>query len=324
VTRARYRLSLCALYIAALAWTADVNALMAGVAPDSPAARADPNLATSEFAGVGAIVIGGNTYSGVVIAPQYVLTAGHVGAAGAASAMSFVLNLSASPWTSRVESVSIYPTYSFPYDDLAVLKLSTPVPVTVPVYPLFTGTAATGLQLVLAGYGGSGNGDVGVTVGSNSAVKRTGGNIIDALQAAIDSSGLQSRFFVYDFDGPTGTGPAGGATIGNSVETLVAPGDSGGPSFVRYAGHLQVFGINTFVSPAVSGGTNDYKFGMLGGGIVASDPRFSTWLQGATNGTLGGNSSDSGNAPVPAWALAILASGLLIFSNRRRVADRAP
>jgi hypothetical protein len=63
---------------------------MAGVTPDSPAARSDPNVAASEFAGVGAIVIGGNTYSGVVIARQHVLTAGHVGSAGAASAMSFV------------------------------------------------------------------------------------------------------------------------------------------------------------------------------------------------------------------------------------------
>jgi hypothetical protein len=129
----------------------------------------------------------------VVIAPQYVLTAGHVGSAGAASAMSFVLNFSSSPWTSSVESVSIYPTYSFPYDDLAVLKLSNPAPAAVPVYPLFTGTAATGLQFLLAGYGSSGNGDVGVTIGANSTVKRTGGNIIDALQATLDSSGWNAR-----------------------------------------------------------------------------------------------------------------------------------
>ena len=321
--RTHYRVSLCALCIPALASTADVSALMAGVTPDTPAARIDPNVATSEFAGVGAIVIGGSTYSGVVIAPQYVLTAAHVGTAGAASAMSFVLNFSSSPWTSSVESVSVYPTYSFPYDDLAVLKLSTPVPGAVPVYPLFTGTTATGLQLVLAGYGSSGNGDVGVTVGAASTVKRTGGNIIDALQTTLDNSGLQSRFYVYDFDGPTGAGPTGGPTIGNSLETLVAPGDSGGPSFIRNAGQLQLFGINTFVSPSVSGAPTDYKFGMLGGGIAASDLRFFAWLQEATNGTLGGASSDSGNAPIPGWAVAVLAVGLLSLSNLRRSTGNA-
>jgi hypothetical protein len=79
------------------------------------------------------------------------------------------------------------------------------------------------------------------------------------------------------------------------------------------------------VSPAVSGALIDYKFGMLGGGIVASDPRFAAWLQGATNGTLGGASSDSGNAPIPGWAVVILAVGLLSFSNlRRSTGERAP
>ncbi len=61
-------------------------ALMAGAAPDSAAARVDTNVATSPFAGVAAISINGSTYSGVVIARQYILTAGHVAGAGAASA----------------------------------------------------------------------------------------------------------------------------------------------------------------------------------------------------------------------------------------------
>jgi Trypsin len=312
------RLASVAISFAALAWAADALALMAGVAPDSPAARIDPNVATSKLAGVGAIVFNGGTYSGVVIARQYVLTAGHVGAGAAPSAMSFILNLTSTPWISGVESVSVYPTFNFPYDDLAVLKLSTPVPENVPIYPMFTGTATTGLQFVLAGYGSSGNGNVGVTVAASSTVKRSGGNVIDVLQAAVDSSGQQSRFYIYDFDGPTGSGPLGGPTIGNSVETLVAPGDSGGPAFVSVAGNLHLFGINTFVSPAVSGGTVNYEFGTYGGGIVASDARFSAWLQSATNATMPGDSIDTGNAPLPLWSLLILGGGMLGIAHVRR------
>jgi len=119
------------------------------------------------------------------------------------------------------------------------------------------------------------------------AVKRTGTNVVDALQLTIDSSGLTSRFYIYDFDGPTGNGSSGGPTTGNTSETLVAVGDSGGPSFVRNGNVLQLFGINTFVSAPAAGASVNYQFGTIGGGIVASEPRFASWLQTATNGTLG-------------------------------------
>ncbi|MGL1311187.1 hypothetical protein ACSTKO_24475, partial [Vibrio parahaemolyticus] len=85
---------------------------------------------------------------------------------------------------------------------------------------------------------------MGVTVSASSSVKRTGTNVVDALQQTLDTSGLISRFYVYDFDGPTGNGSLGGPTLGNSTETLVAVGDSGSPAFVRSGNSLQLFGIN--------------------------------------------------------------------------------
>jgi len=297
-----------------------VAALMAGAAPDSAAARIDANVATSPFAGVAAISINGAIYSGVVIAPQYILTAGHVAAAGAAAAMQVTLNPGPTAWTSAVIAATTYPTYSFPYDDLAILQLATPVPANVPVYTLYAGSLHPGLVLTLAGYGASGNGDVGVSVGPAPQVKRSGRNSLDAVGTKLDNSGLISSFFEYDFDGPTGTGPLGGPTLGNTVETLVAYGDSGGPAFVTVGSTLQLLGINTFAAPAVANQPVTYTFGEYGGGIVAADPRFAAWLQATTAGTLGTSNSGATDAdgPLPAWSYLLLGGALLLAGHRAR------
>lgn len=52
--------------------------IMAGAPPDSPAARIDPNTTSSPWSGVGSVVVNGAPYSGVVVAPNFVLTAAHV------------------------------------------------------------------------------------------------------------------------------------------------------------------------------------------------------------------------------------------------------
>jgi len=63
--------------------------------------------------------VGGAPLSGVVIASQFVLTAGHVVAGQSAANIRFALNLGAAQWVAEVISVTVYPSYSFPYDDLA-------------------------------------------------------------------------------------------------------------------------------------------------------------------------------------------------------------
>jgi hypothetical protein len=290
--------------------------MMAGAPPDSPAARIDANVGSSAFAGVAAISINGSTFSGVVIAPRYVLTAGHVAAAGSGGAITVLLNQGATPWSTTIVSATTYPSYSFPYDDLAILQLAAPVPAGVPVYPMYNGPLQTGLELVLAGYGESGNGNVGVSIGPSTAVKRTGANALDELTTTLDTSGLTSRFFVYDFDGPTGNGGLGGGTLGNGIETMVAVGDSGGPAFVRVSTGLQVLGINTFAASPVANQAPTYTFGNLGGGIVAADPRFAAWLQTTTQGTMPAatSSSNDTDGPLPPWSYLLLGAALLAMS----------
>jgi secreted trypsin-like serine protease len=287
-------------------------ALMAGQAPDSAAARVNPN-SDPTWSGVGSVVVNGAPLSGVVIAGRFVLTAAHVVSGAQTNALQFVLNLGATQWTSPIESVVIHPTYRFPYDDLAVLKLATPVPPSVPLYRMYTGAQTTGLTLLLVGYGASGNGDVGVNAAASSSVKRTGANVLDALQSTVDASGHTSRFFLDDFDGPTGNGASGGPTVGNTLETVVAVGDSGSPVFVRNGSTPQLFGISNLVT-SPTGGTVNYEFGTVGGGIIASDSRFSAWLQTATEGTLG--SPAQVDAPLPLWSGVALAFVLVTLSMR--------
>jgi hypothetical protein len=54
----------------------------------------------------------------------------------------------------------------------------------------------------------------------------------------------------------------------------------------------------------------NYQFETLGGGIVASDPRFAGWLQSSTAGTLGQGSSTA-DGPLPLWSSVLLALLLL-------------
>jgi hypothetical protein len=249
-----------------------------------------------------------------VIAPQYILTAGHVAGAGSAAAMQVILNAGATPWSTTVVKATTYPTFSFPYDDLGILQLAAPVPAGVPIYPLYAGPLQDGLILVLAGYGASGNGNVGPSVGAAPNVKRTGSNTLDELTTTLDTSGLTSSFFVYDFDGPTGNGPLGGPTLGNASETMVAAGDSGGPSFILVGSSLQLLGINTFAASPVANQAVTYTFGDLGGGIVAADPRFAAWLQATTQGTMPTTDGNYTDGPLPLWSYILLGGLLLVVT----------
>lgn len=300
--------------LAALLHGMPAHALMAGAPPDTPAARVDPNTTTSAWSGVGAVVVNGGTYSGVVVAPRFVLTAAHV-SGGQPAAVQFVLNFGGSQThVIQAQAITRYPTQSFPYDDLALIELSAAVPAGVAIYPLAREPLTSAQQITLVGYGGSGNGNVGVSVNSSPAVKRVGGNVIDVVETTLDTSGRSSLFYLYDFDGPTGNGAFGGPTRGNAIETLVAGGDSGSPAFLGSAGNYRLVGINTFVLNPVAGEPNHQRFGMAGGGMLLTRPEFLSWID-ATTGYTGG----SVDIPtLPEWALvcAMLLFGMIALRSR--------
>lgn len=269
-----------------IGWPLGAGAIMAGVPPDSPEARVDPNAATSPWAGVGSVIVNGSPYSGVVIGPRHVLTAAHV--AGDPARTRFQLNVGGeATHVLAVARVHRHPGFQHfdpqrPRDDVAVLILAEDIPAGVPIYPLHRGDIEPGTALTFVGYGASGRGDKGVSTGARAGVKRVGRNTADAFGQ--DAFGIK-RVFVFDFDGPGAANLMGGDGLGNSVESVFSGGDSGGPSFLCEdgagerctGGRWVVAGINTFVSTVAGRSGKIGTFGTLGGGMLVS--AYADWIE---------------------------------------------
>lgn len=255
-----------------------------GSPPDSPANRVDPNTVTSPFGGVGSVkVVSGGTFlgSGTAITPFHVLTAAHLfdldnnGTIDVAPAnVTFNLNFGGDLSHQIVASaLHIHPQYTgfnnpVVNDDIAIITLSAPLPVGVPIYPLYLNPLAAGTTLTLVGYGRSGDGISGYTTGPSFTVKRKGENNADLFFVDDEGSGVK-EVFIFDFDGPTGNGFLGGPTLGNDRETTLGPGDSGGPAFVLVGSTLFLAGVNTFTA-TFTGGPAAPLFGSGGGGMIVS------------------------------------------------------
>ncbi|MEC5384227.1 trypsin-like serine protease [Uliginosibacterium sp. H3] len=302
-----------------------LSAMMAGTAPDSPASRVDAIVANSDWSGAVAIRTGGNVYSGVLLGDHHVLTAAHIasGAVAKPEELKVIINVPGEASVIAASRIDVFPGYDFPYNDLALIHLAKSAPAEALRYRVQDAPIKPGASIItLVGYGGSGQGDTGVSTGSNESIRRIGENVVDALPDRIDASGRSSAFYLYDFDGPTGTGPLGGITLGNARETMVAGGDSGSPAFVTSAGRIVVMGINTFATPLGTGSAITYTFGQGGGGMRLSDPKFISWLRTASGNEVRLASEPVGQLEgmlVPALAGAGAAgSALLALMLKRR------
>lgn len=278
-----------------------------GAPPDSPGARVDPNTTASYFSGVGSVKVVTNnaTYigTGALLTDSntglnYVLTAGHVvdinndgkfDSRDRVKSVTFYLNFGGDRTHEfTVSSVTVNPNYQgfnkpgagqpkwsgSVNDDLAILGFTGALPEGAQTYGLYSGPLQ-GQVITMVGYGQSGYGDVGYTVGAWWSTKRVGQNVVDAFYAQ-DDKGLPAanEVFRFDFDGPTASSSTwGGGTLGNNVETTLGGGDSGGPSFVWVGGVPYIAGVNTF---GQTGKASAPLFGSLGGGIVVG--AYTNWL----------------------------------------------
>lgn len=287
---------------------------------DSPANHVDANVTSSPYAGVVGIDVSGvGPATGVLLRTTdpthaYVLTAGHVvdpnhnGTVVAPSAITISLNYSGARSSfMSVSAIHVNPNWytgSNPsHDDLTVLQLTAPAPAGVPTYNLFRTPYTTTKTITLVGYGQSGDGVNGATVGSDTSIKRVGMNVAEGAEADDDSASTTNEFFYFDFDRPNGTnGPLGGSSLGNTSEVNFGIGDSGGPSFVTVGSELQIFGINT--TGLTFNGTDPFpKFGSGGGGQVAS--AYTSFIDQYTG------------MPEPS-ALGLVAFALPMLARRRR------
>lgn len=197
----------------------------------------------------------------------------------------------------------------FEGNDIAILTLNAEVDASVRRYDIYRGTDEVGQIVEKAGYGRTGQGATGDTIGSGT--KHVGFNFYDAVGDVILSLLPGSPTFVpgaqlmYDFDNfnfSTGMttndafgffvpalagGPVFIDTNGNGildagedvVEAMAAPGDSGGPTFI---GDM-IAGVTSYGLRLTSGGagpdingTLNSSFGEFGGDTRVS--YFADWI----------------------------------------------
>ncbi len=251
----------------------------------------DYNLASSPWAGVGAVKVNGGTYSGALIGDRFVLTAAHVVGNAAPGQVQFVLNAGgAASQTLSAESIHVFPGYlgTMPgpdgvwHDDLALVRLAAPAAAGVPIYDLYDGPLE-GKTASLVGYGAGGDGVNGVTIARDANVKRAGQNRIDVMLVD-DDGGAYYEIFQFDFDGPDATTNVFGAnddplnaSLGAAVEAQYAGGDSGSPMFVDDNGIWKLAGVAAFNGRVTEPPGSFDTFGAIGGGGIVAP--YATWIQ---------------------------------------------
>jgi hypothetical protein len=209
-------------------------ALVACAAPGEPATGQQPIVngeMTTGFPTAGVLVAGGTTVcSGTLIGCDRFLTAAHCvcngegsDCAGSTTGAGLQVYLQHAGFV-PVLGGRVHADYSFPDNDVAVLRLSRPVTSLEPT-PIASAALALGSAATIVGYGRSGGG------ANDLGIKQTGGVTTGACPPEASGPG----HVCWEFAG---------------VGSNTCNGDSGGPLFVERGGAIEVAGIT-------SGGTQE-------------------------------------------------------------------
>lgn len=183
---------------------------------------------------------------------RHILTAAHC----AGSALSAVFDVGGVSITVPISEVTVHPSYDgiiFHGYDIAVLTLDGAAPAEVPRYDVNRSLNDLGVTGVAVGYGGSGHGAIGATVGRGA--KRAG--LIEFEINALPSSIIQnaSTQLTADFDSGNASNDAMALYYGQAPdlgfgedEVGFASGDSGGPVFQETAGGWAIAGVASYVA----------------------------------------------------------------------------
>ena len=255
--------------------------------PDSSYTDLAASLA---YAAVGTFVgNGGITGCGILIAPDWVLTAAHL--VDIASSGTFTVDgtsyssdeLFTDPaWTGNV----------FGGNDFGLVHLSTPVTSVTPV-TLYTGSAESGQIGTWVGYGFTGTGLTGYQTSLGNQ-KRAFQNVLDG--DFNNPAGLIGS----DFDSPNTTADnVFGDATPLPLEGCVTPGDSGGGVFITIDSQNYLGGVISFVAKTGSGTANGVYGNLSGAGRVEAALPWITSI-----------------VPEPSTSALLAVAGLTIFFGR--------
>lgn len=324
-----------------------VAACLSGVSPAHAivsTSNPDDWLASdSRFAGEAYLSIGGTHCSGSLLAGgAYVLTAAHcvTGSDGTKTTSPVSVQFRGGTVSASVSSpsqqISLFATWHGQgaqgrnlgwNNDLALLRLDTAVNAVTGYQVL--GVDPIRATVVLAGYGYVGIGASGFTTSSGLGTLHWGANEYETI-----FPGRSSYLFDFDDGDPAqnalqyfGTSSLGLPKItpaGSPREAMIAPGDSGGASFVvANGGTFYLAGVHSFLAQLNLPGvdvdlTLNGSFGEIGGDTVLFTAANAAWITQVT-GLLPVTS-----VPEPASGAILLAGGAMLavaWSRRRRFAQ---
>lgn len=232
--------------------------------------------AQPQFASVGSYSTGSLFGSFTLIAPQWALTAAHVvdtDGDGLVSDESFSNDMLTLGSIRRNAAELIVPTGTNGNPgwtgninngfDLALVRLNEPVTTIAPA-KLYSSFQELGRTVTQVGFGQGGTGKTGAS--TSAGTKRAGDNVVDELFTfANGATGLR-----WDFDepAPRTSYNFSGSTTPLDFEMLIAPGDSGGGSFIFEDNDWFLAGVhsgtyNFYNYPNATSNTSTYGDGAL-------------------------------------------------------------
>ena len=233
------------------------SALAGTIRHDRPDQAYRDRAALPQFASVGSYSTGSLFGSITLIAPDWALTAAHVVDTDADGLVSDEL---LSNDTVRFGAISRGVTELFVPTgvngnpgwngsinsgfDIALVHLASPVTTIAPA-PIYAGFQELGKTITTVGFGQSGTGKTGAYLGTGT--KRAGDNVFDQyVTFANGATALR-----YDFDEPPTDGTPrvspnnGGSSTPLDLEYMIAPGDSGGGTFLFDQGAWHLAGVTS-------------------------------------------------------------------------------
>lgn len=268
-------------------------------------------LSGEGYDGVVRISVGGFYGTGVMLYDgQAILTAAHLFAKGTLGA-SVQFETSAGTQSLSASKVSVMSSYDpvNTNNDLALVWLNGPAPISAERYDLYRSSDELGQTMTMVGYGVPGTGTTGVLTNFNSPpIRQKANNQFDAdaadlktaLGALMTWTPLAGTQLVADFDnGRTAQDALGllinkpGTGLGQN-EGLITSGDSGGPAFING----KIAGIASYVTSLTKGNVNPDIDGTLdsSSGEVAAWQRVSAYKQ-AIDQAVRANYADAPTRP---------------------------